>query len=467
MGASLDITDRKQMQEQLWRASEEWQATFDSIHDLAMILDPHLRILQANAATLSFLDLAPDGILGSRCHSLMHGTDESVEGCPAVKAFVTRRHEEMELFHATKNAWLLVSADPILDGAGNVARVVHTVKDITHRRQMQTQLENRILEIEELKKQLERENITLREEVKVLSPHEEIIGQCAAMRQVLSQVEQVAATDSTVLISGETGSGKELIARAIHRLSNRKALPLVTINCAALPPTLVESELFGREKGAYTGAMSRMAGRFEAADGSTILLDEIGELPLEVQAKLLRVLEEGRFERLGSTKSMQVNVRIIAASNRDLALMVQKGEFRTDLYYRLSVFPIRIPPLRERTEDVPVLVWTFVHQFEKRMGKHIQGIAKHSLEALQNYDWPGNVRELRNVVEHAMIVNRGSTLELHSPSRSVIDKPQVEHNLQEVERRHVMSVLERTGWRVAGKAVSACFTASCESMPAS
>lgn len=446
-----DITQRKRMQDQLRTAAEEWQSTFDSIDDLVMILDPEFRILRVNAATVSFLGLTLDQILGSRCHTLMHGTDASVAGCPTARVLQTRRHEETEIFHDGKKAWLLVSADPILDAAGTLKGVVHAVKNITERKRMEEQLEGRLREIGELKEQLEQENISLREEVKLLSPHEEIVGRSAAMRQVLAQVEQVARTDSTVLISGETGTGKELVARAIHDLSTRKARPLVTVNCASLPPTLIESELFGREKGAYTGAMSRMVGRFEVADGSTLLLDEISELPLEVQAKLLRVLEEGRFERLGSTKPVQVNVRILAATNRDLAQMVQEGDFRRDLYYRLNVFPITIPPLRERSEDIPLLVRAFIHQFEKRMGKHIRSIPKRSLEGLQRYTWPGNARELRNVIEHAMIVNRGPTLEVRPPSHVVADRSEEVQDLQEVERRYILSVLHKTAWRVAGK----------------
>ena len=238
------------------------------------------------------------------------------------------------------------------------------------RKQIRLELEKRLREIEELKQRLENENIYLHEEVKLLADHTEIVGQSHAMKKVLSQAEQVARTDSTVLILGETGTGKELLARAIHSMSVRKDRPLVTVNCASLPPTLIESELFGREKGAYTGAMTKMIGRFEIADGSTLFLDEIGELPLELQSKLLRVLEEGSFERLGSTKTLHVNVRIIAATNRDLEQEVKDGQFRKDLFYRLNVFPIMIPPLRERPEDIPLLVWAFVEDVsEKGWGK--------------------------------------------------------------------------------------------------
>jgi formate hydrogenlyase transcriptional activator len=310
-------------------------------------------------------------------------------------------------------------------------------------------LAGRLEEIEELKQQLERENIYLQKEVSLLGDHN-IVGQSAAMKIVLTQAGQVARTDSTVLILGETGTGKELLARAIHKMSARKNRPLVTVNCASLAPTLMESELFGREKGAYTGAMTSMAGRFEVANGSTLFLDEIGELPLELQVKLLRVLEEGIFERLGSTRPIHVDVRLIAATNRDFAQEVKEGRLRKDLYYRLNVFPIRIPPLRERHEDIPLLVWAFVSQFQEKMGKRIDSIAKKSMDALQSYPWPGNVRELRNVIERAMILSHAETLEIILPRITGADSS-LDQNLEDVERRHIISVLEKTNWRVTGR----------------
>ena len=318
------------------------------------------------------------------------------------------------------------------------------------RKRMEGQLQEHIREIEELKQRLERENIYLREEVKLLVEHTDIVGQSVAMKKVLSQAEQVAQTDSTVLLLGETGTGKELLARAIHSMSLRKDRPLVTVNCASLPPTLIESELFGREKGAYTGALTKMIGRFEIADGSTLFLDEIGEIPLDLQSKLLRVLEEGTFERLGSTKPLHVNVRIIAATNRDIEQEVKDGKFRRDLFYRLNVFPIVIPPLRERPEDIPLLVQAIVKEFQKRMGKAIESIPRKTMQALQSYSWPGNVRELRNLIEHAMILSKGKTLEVDVPNRasSEIDAT---GNLEDMERRHIVAVLEKTGWRIAGQ----------------
>jgi transcriptional regulator with GAF, ATPase, and Fis domain len=270
------------------------------------------------------------------------------------------------------------------------------------------------------------------------------------MRRILAQAERVARTDSTVLIQGETGTGKELLARTVHRLSARKERPLVTVNCASLPPTLVESELFGREKGAYTGALTRMTGRFEVADRATLFLDEVGELPLEVQAKLLRVLEQGRFERLGSTQTLQVNVRIIAATNQDLFRQVAAGKFRKDLFYRLNVYPIALPPLRERPEDIPPLAWAFVREYEKKMGKRVDHIPRKCMDHLQQYAWPGNVREIRNVIERALIACSGRTLEVYPPAETFSENP-AGSNLEDAERRHILSVLKQTSWRLSGE----------------
>jgi formate hydrogenlyase transcriptional activator len=333
---------------------------------------------------------------------------------------------------------------------GGPDRLMGVSMDISERKQMEEQLRVRLEEIENLKLKLEKENIYLREEIELKSMHEEIVGRSPPMRRVLAQVEQVARMDTTVLIEGETGTGKELLARAVHRISSRKERPLVIVNCASLPPTLIESELFGREKGAYTGAMTRMTGRFELADGATLLLDEMGELPLEVQAKLLRVLEQGFFERLGSTRVMKVDVRIIAATNQDLARQVTAGKFRKDLYFRLNVFPIHLPPLRERAEDIPQLVWTFVRQYEKKMGKRFDRIPQKSMLDLQRYKWPGNIRELRNVIERSLIASSGRTLEVRLPHGTVAENPQV-LNLEDVERRHITGVLQQTGWRVSGQ----------------
>jgi len=317
------------------------------------------------------------------------------------------------------------------------------------RKQKEQKLGNAFSEIKELKDRLEQENIYLREEIKLSHGHEKIIGQSVAIRNVLGQAEQVAETDSSVLILGETGTGKELLAHAIHDLSSRKDRQMIKVNCAALPATLIESELFGREKGAYTGALTRQVGRFEVTDGSTIFLDEISELPLELQAKLLRVLQDGTFERLGSSKTVSVDVRVIAASNRDLEKAMQEGRFREDLYYRLNVFPITLPPLRERREDIPPLVWAFVREFGDTMGKSIEQIPRRAMEALQRYHWPGNVRELRNIIERAVILSKSKTLIVQLPKDKASKKSPL--TLADVERKHIMDVLESRHWRVYGK----------------
>ena len=346
--------------------------------------------------------------------------------------------------------WISSRGRPYFKSNGEPDRLMGVSFDISERKQMEEQLRVRLEEIENLKSKLEKENIYLREKIELKSMHEEIVGRSSVIRQVLAQVEQVARTDTTVLIEGETGTGKELLARAVHRMSLRKERSLVMVNCASLPPTLIESELFGREKGAYTGAMTSMTGRFELADGATLLLDEISELPLEVQAKLLRVLEQGCFERLGSTQEIKVDLRIIAATNQDLARQVTAGRFRKDLYFRLNVFPIILPPLRERAEDIPQLVWTFVRQCEEKMGKRIDHISHKSMLDLQLYTWPGNIRELRNVIERSLIMNSGRTLEAHLPYGAAAEIPQV-LNLEDAERKHISGVLQQTGWRVSGQ----------------
>ncbi len=276
-----------------------------------------------------------------------------------------------------------------------------------------------------------------------------IVGQSPAMRHVVEQIQQVAATDSTVLLLGETGTGKELLASEIHKLSARRGRGMVRVNCAAIPATLIESELFGREKGAYTGALARQIGRFELADHSTLFLDEIGDLPLEVQIKLLRVLEEREIERLGSPRSIRVDTRIIAATHRNLEQRIGDGTFREDLYYRLNVFPIVVPPLRERGDDLALIAWRFISEFAKAFGKQIDSIDDDSVLALRQYSWPGNVRELRNVVERAMITARSRSLSIPIP-QLLAGTSTRSARLCDVEREHIRSVLESSGWRIRG-----------------
>jgi formate hydrogenlyase transcriptional activator len=317
------------------------------------------------------------------------------------------------------------------------------------RRQGDAALHGMLSEMEHLREQLQAENAHLRQEARARTGTNPIVGQSAAIRRVLEQIEQVARTDSTVLLLGETGTGKELFATQIHLLSQRRDRTMVRVNCSAIPSTLMESELFGRERGAYTGALTRQVGRFELADRSTIFLDEIGDLSPDVQVKLLRVLEERQIERLGSPKPIAIDTRIIAATHRDLERQIGERTFREDLYYRLNVFPIQVPPLRERAEDIPLLVWRFVDEFSRAFGKRIEAIPPENLAALQRYPWPGNIRELRNVVERAMIVATGPRLTIGLPAAS---RGAEKHStrLTDVERKHIRTVLESTGWRIRG-----------------
>jgi PAS domain S-box-containing protein len=323
--------------------------------------------------------------------------------------------------------------------------------DVTDRRKGETVLRKAVYENQRQKKQLEQENAYLRQHIKIRFNYDEIIGDSKALSETLKGVRQVARTNSTVLIQGETGTGKELIARAIHINSQRRERAMVTVNCSALPTSLIEAELFGREKGAYTGAMTRQAGRFELADGSTIFLDEIGDLSTEVQTKLLRVLQDGEFQRLGDSKTKKVDVRVIAATNQQLDNLVRDGEFREDLYYRLNVFPINVPPLRDRIDDIPQLVWAFIREFEAEMGKTIEIVSPETMEAFQQHDWPGNVRELKNSIERAIIVSEGPILQfdIGDLRRNSKYKDKL-RSLNEVEHDHIESVLDSTRWRIRG-----------------
>jgi chemotaxis protein methyltransferase CheR len=312
--------------------------------------------------------------------------------------------------------------------------------------------ETALYEIRKLKKQLEAERAYLQEEIKLEYNHENIIGQSDSINYVFYKVDQISATDTTVLVLGETGTGKELVTRAIHGLSPRKGRALVKVNCAALPSNLIESELFGHEKGAFTGAHSRRSGRFEIANGSTLFLDEIGELPLELQPKLLQVIQNGEFERLGSSGTIKVDVRIIAATNRNLEEEVRRGRFREDLWYRLNIFPITMPPLRDRLEDLPLLVKHFVDKISKRLGKSIEMVPVSVMSSLQEYHWPGNIRELENVLERAVINSSGPKLrlvdELKKPHRYVARSGQT---LADMEREHILRVMEQVQWKVSGR----------------
>jgi transcriptional regulator with GAF, ATPase, and Fis domain len=371
-----------------------------------------------------------------------------------------------------KKRWFLLGARPLKGGSGGGVFIhfeitekklaEEAIKNINEElerkveartlslKEANMKLREALLQIADLKEKLERENLVLRESIKSEQDYHGIIGQSHAIRDVLAKVRQVAPTDAPVLIMGETGTGKELVARAIHDMSPRRDKVFVKVNCASLPSQLIESELFGHEKGAYTHAYVRRIGRFEMAEGSSLFLDEIGELPFGLQAKLLRVLQEGEFERVGSSNTIKVDVRVIAATNRRLEEEVKTGRFREDLWYRLNVFPITVPPLRDRKEDVQALIRHFLERYNKRLGKHIDSIPAKSMEAVLNYPWPGNVRELENYVHRAVIVSQGRELLLDLPDCAMPEsKPQ--GSLEEVERRHIRDVLDACAWRIEGK----------------
>ncbi len=373
-----------------------------------------------------------------------------IDQCVAEKRIVTLE----ELWHdkAGQPLYYLRMFCPVLDAEGRVTHVIGFGNDITALKKTEEKLRHALEEVKQLKDRLHAENVYLQEEIKLHHNFGEVIGTSEVLKKVLRKVEQVAATEATVLILGETGTGKELIARAVHGLSARQGRPLVKMNCAALPDTLIESELFGHEKGAFTGAHARRVGRFELADGGTIFLDEIGDLPLGLQAKLLRVLQEGEFERLGSSTTRKVHVRVIAATNRDLAKAMAKGDFREDLYYRLNVFPLKSPPLRERAGDIPLLVQHFIDKHNAKLGKQIKRVPASAMAKLQAYPWPGNVRELENVIERSMILGDGDQLDLGDwlPEQRVPGASGIA-TLEALQRMHILRVLELTGGRVSGE----------------
>jgi PAS domain S-box-containing protein len=387
---------------------------------------------------------------GRKCHEYFHDLPTVCPWCKNQEVFAGKSVQWDWHYFKTGKTYDAFDT-PILNEDGSVAKL-KILHDITEHKRVEESLRKALSEIKTLKDQFEAENIYFRQEVKLKYPFGHIIGQSKAFKYVLHRAEQVASANTTVLIYGETGTGKELIATAIHQMSPRKDRPLVTVNCAALPANLIESELFGREKGAFTGADTRQVGRFEVANGSTLCLDEIGELPLEVQAKLLRVIQHHEFERLGSSHTLRVDVRIVATTNRNLEEEVRKGRFRQDLYYRLNIFPIAVPPLRQRKEDIPLLVQAFIERYAKELGKQVTSIQKETMKALQDYSWPGNVRELENVIERAMILCPGSVLQLadklESPS---LPLSSVTRTLRETERDQILETLSETRWRINGK----------------
>ncbi len=352
-----------------------------------------------------------------------------------------------------KTMWLHLKTRPIISD-DVVIKIIGTIQDISQFKQKDEQLTNAFNQIENLNGQLKVENLYLKEELDKAADFQEIITNSPAYRKVLMQIGEVAPTDATVMIIGETGTGKELVASAVHRLSNRHHHPLVNVNCATLPDNLIESELFGHERGAFTGAITRKVGRFEIADKGTIFLDEIGELPLLLQAKLLRVLQEGELIRLGSNRTVKVDVRVIAATNRNLEKLIEEGKFREDLYFRLNVYPIDNIPLRERREDIPLLVSHFAKKYSEKIGKDIDSVSQLTLDRLMKYPFPGNIRELQNIVERAVIQNRGKVLKMTAGllGKATYRSPSTDSfkTFQEMQRDYILKVLKYTRWKVSG-----------------
>lgn len=453
---------RKQSDEALLEGKKFTRSILDSLEYLLAVVDCEGNILDVNERWTQFTREnnaewpGPVTVGGNYFEffrrSAANGSgpaQTALEGMLSVTEGVKEQFEmEYPCGSPAQRRWFWMKVIPFRMPQGGV---IVTYMDITERKLAETALRDAYTEIEQLKNQLEAESSYLQEEIRLEHNFSNIIGRSAAFQYVLFKVKQVAASDTSVLILGETGTGKELVARAIHSTSLRDKRPLVKVNCAALPANLIESELFGHDRGAFTGAQARL-GRFEIADGGTLFLDEIGELPFDLQAKLLGVLQDGEFQRLGSSRTIKVNVRILAATNRNLQDEVRKGQFREDLFYRLNVFPITVPPLRERVEDIPLLASFFAQKASKRLGKSIEQIPASVMKTLQDYSWPGNVRELENVIERAVIASSGPKLrladELKPPPK---DLPSVPKTMQDVEIDHITRVLEQTNWKVSGK----------------
>ena len=436
--------------QQLEKLLDESEQRFRDLFEEAPIAYVHegldSKFIKANRAALRILGVKPEEVPSTYGKTLAPDTPDAQRRMKEAFESVGRGTDtsgvilEMRRKDNNKPIWIQWWSNP--DIGGQFTRTMFI--DIT----------DKVL-MEQEQARLQAQNQYLQEEIKLTYNFEDIISKSKNFHKVLQQLEKVASTDATVLILGESGTGKELLARAVHNISNRSKRPLIKINCATLPANLIESELFGHERGAFTGAMERKIGRFELADGGTIFLDEIGELPVELQAKLLRVLQEGEFERLGNPKTIKVNVRLIAATNRNLQQAIEKKEFREDLFYRLNVFPIVSPPLRNRKEDIPLLIKHFVKKYEGKMGKEIKNIPDKVVDALMQYDWPGNIRELENLIERALILTNTSTLEYGDwipAAKNTASNGKVSlQKMDDVEKEHIISVLNSTNWKVSGE----------------
>ena len=403
-GSSIDIEDLKRAEETNRDAEQELRTILETIPAFVWTAGPDGALEFLTERWFQRTRHTREEVVGWKWTSMIHPDDRDRVVQKWREAIASGSPLDLEMRGSDaegKYRWFLTRAVPLRSQSGAVIRWYGTLTDIDDRKRAEQ-------ELHDLKEQLHKENIALRDEITQTSMFEEIVGSSAPLRQLLMLVAKVASTDSTVLITGETGTGKELIARAIHRRSPRASRPFVSVNCGAIPPSLTTSELFGHEKGAFTGAVQRQLGRFELAEGGTIFLDEVGELPQETQIALLRVLQERTFERVGGSKLISADVRVIAATNRDLGQAIEEGSFRRDLYYRLSVFPLHVPPLRERPEDIPLLVEYLTQRYAAKMGKRITSVSRKTIDLLTSYDWPGNVRELQNVIQRAVILCEGT-----------------------------------------------------------
>jgi PAS domain S-box-containing protein len=428
------------------------QAILEGMPQFAYVFNRDFKLLMWNKNLQKVLGYTDDELNLMHVDKFVCESNRKENLDAAQRIFDTKNKESLVQILITKSGKKI----PILDSASytfinDKEYLVGMAIDITDLKETEDALIKTIKELDKLKNQMKYENIYLRKEISNRHDFDDIIGDSEALMHSLYRVEQVAETDTTVLLEGETGTGKELFAMAIHGKSKRAGQAFIKLNCASLPASLIESELFGHEKGAFTGAVQKQVGRFELAHNGTIFLDEIGEIPIELQSKLLRVIQEGEFERLGSSKTKKINVRIIAATNKNLEDQIKKKLFRKDLYYRLNVYPITIAPLRDRISDIPILAQHFVNHFNKRIGKNIKTIPKKTINQLQSYTWPGNIREFENIIERAVIVSTGTGLiveQLHKPD---FDDEDELLPLAEYERNYIIRVLKKTYWRVDGK----------------
>ena len=456
-----DTTQLTEAQQALINEKNRTETILAALDTGLALINPDMTIAWVNPRTQEALGSVDP--IGSKCYAIAEDRSTPCDDCGCVAAFNDGQTHETERLNTKNNRWYHIVSLPIKDDNGKVVNVLESNTDITERKYVELAKENAMKEVEALKNRLEEENIYLKSEMRATRLTSKIVGKSNAIEYVLIRVEEVAKTNATVLVEGETGTGKELVSQAIHDNSRRYEKPFVKVNCAALPANLIESELFGHERGAFTGADKPRIGRFEMANGGTLFLDEISELHLELQPKLLRVLEDGSFERVGGSKTLKVDARVIAATNLDLRQEVNQGRFRPDLFYRLNVYPISVPSLRKRREDIPLLVKYFVPKLAARIGKHIDEISPWSMEQLVDYDWPGNVRELKNVLERAVITSSGPVLRL--PTALVSEKRKgsskaSEHevglaSLVSVEKAHILRALEVTGWRIDGSSGAA------------